>query len=144
MLFTARWLLPIDRSPIRDAWLAVDSGQIVAFGDGAPPAGATPLGDVALLPGLVNAHTHLELSWMAGLVPPASSMNAWIHSMLKIRRGQPVDQETDDRAAREAAAAMRAGGIVLVGDISNGLRTPASLASAGLGGVVFHELLGFT
>jgi cytosine/adenosine deaminase-related metal-dependent hydrolase len=38
---------------------------------------------------------------------------------------------------------MRAAGVVLVGDVSNSLRTPAILARAGLGGVVFHELLGF-
>jgi aminodeoxyfutalosine deaminase len=63
----AAWVVPIDQPPIRGGWVAVDAGQIVAVGEGngrdAQAYGALrPLGSVALLPGLVNAHTHLELS----------------------------------------------------------------------------------
>ena len=67
----ARWVLPIDRSPIRDGWVDVQDGRIHRVGQGAPPrtGEVRDLGEAALLPGLVNAHTHLELSWMAGRVP---------------------------------------------------------------------------
>jgi cytosine/adenosine deaminase-related metal-dependent hydrolase len=143
MIATARWVLPIDRPPLRDGWVRIEGGQIAEVGDGPPPGPAESLGARAILPGLVNTHTHLELSWMAGRIPPAASMDHWIRAMMKVRRGQPPGDEAEDEAALAAAEAMRAAGVVLVGDVSNSLRTPAILARAGLGGVVFHELLGF-
>jgi cytosine/adenosine deaminase-related metal-dependent hydrolase len=147
-LLRARWILPIDRPPIARGWIEVDGGRVLRVGDRTPPADAAgaaeDLGDVALMPGLVNAHTHLELSWMAGRVPPAATMDEWIRTLIGVRlTGPDGGQDEADRAARDAAASMRASGTVLVGDISNGLTTPPALRAAGLGGVVFHELLGF-
>ena len=140
----AEWLLPIDRPPIRDGWIQVEAGQIVRLGDGPPPAPANDLGRVVVLPGLVNAHTHVELSWMAGLVPPSPSMNAWIGTLMRVRRAGPAGGPgAAVDAARNAASAMVATGTVLVGDISNTLTTAPVFADAGLGGVLFHEVLGF-
>lgn len=144
MIYACRWLLPIEKPPVEHAWVDVDGGVIRRFGRGAPPASARDLGDVAVLPGLVNAHTHLELSWMAGLVPPAASMDEWIGTLMRVRRaGAPGGAQAEARTARATAARMRATGTVLVGDISNTLLSVRALAEAGLGGVVFHELLGF-
>jgi cytosine/adenosine deaminase-related metal-dependent hydrolase len=140
----AKWILPIDRPPLEDGWVGVAGGRVTGVGAGRAPEGAVDLGEVALLPGLVNAHTHLELSWMHGRVPPAASMNEWIRSVVGLRRaGVPGGKEAEVRAARDAAASMATTGTALVGDISNTLLTPAVLADAGLGGVVFHELIGF-
>jgi cytosine/adenosine deaminase-related metal-dependent hydrolase len=101
------------------------------------------IGDVAILPGLVNAHTHLELSWMAGRVPPAESLPDWIRALLEQRRRGAATPGTERHAAERAAQAMKATGTVLIGDVSNGLATPEVIAGAGLTGVVFHELIGF-
>lgn len=140
----ARAVLPIDRAPIGEGWVEIDAGRIVAVGAGRPRGDVTDLGDVALLPAPVNAHTHTELAWMAGRVPPAASMHEWITAMLTLRRaGVPGGEQAEAAAARAAADAMRAAGILLVGDVSNQFGTPAILRGAGLGGVVFHELLGF-
>lgn len=139
-----RFVLPMGRAPLRDAWIEVAGGRVRRVGQGKPPGSARDLGDVALMPGLVNAHTHLELSWMDGLVPPADAMPAWIDRVLAVRAGGPVGGERAVvQAAITAAAAMRQTGTVLIGDVSNTLITPAVLAGADLGGVVFHELLGF-
>ena len=43
------------------------------------------LGNVAILPGLINAHTHLELSWLRGRVPPASKFTDWVKTLVGIR-----------------------------------------------------------
>ena len=78
--YRASWVLPIGDPPIRDGWVAVDRDRVVALGKRAP-ADATAecdLGSVAILPGLVNAHTHLELSYLRGALPPASEFVTWI------------------------------------------------------------------
>jgi len=160
--YRARWVLPIDQPPLRDGWVDVGNGRIAALGAGPAPSAASAdtrdLGEVALLPGLVNAHTHLELSWMAGLIPPAASMHEWIADLMRVRfagnntgRNFPSDRReitpgviSELDAARAGAALMRDTGTVLVGDITNSLITPPILAEAGIGGVVFHELLGFS
>ena len=144
MIQRARWVLPIDRAPIEGGWVESDNGRISRVGSGAPPAAAEDLGDVALLPGLVNAHTHLELSWMAGLVPQAPSMNDWILNLLRVRReGAPGGADAELASARAAVNMMRATGVVLVGDITNNCITVEALRGSGLGGVMFYELLGF-
>lgn len=144
MILRARWVLPIDGAPIAHGWIEHADGRIRRVGGGPPPAPAEDLGDVAILPGLVNAHTHLELSWMAGRVPPAASMDRWIRDLLRLRRaGDPGGEDRVREAMVRAAVAMHASGTVLVGDVSNALLSPPALREAGLGGVVFHELIGF-
>ena len=104
------------------------------------------LGHVALLPGLVNAHTHLELSWLRGRVPPARDFVDWIKQLFataRRRRSDPDDPERASAAAREAAREARESGTAAVGDISNSLASVEPIAEAGLHGLVFHELLGF-
>jgi cytosine/adenosine deaminase-related metal-dependent hydrolase len=82
---------------------------------------------------------------MAGQVPASGSMPEWIRALMDARRGgAPGGMSTETFAAARAAAEMRRAGTVLVGDISNTLITPGVLRDASMGGVVFHELLGFT
>ncbi len=139
----ARWVLPIDRPPIEHGWIETAEGHVVALGRGRPPAAPRDLGEAAVLPGLVNAHTHLELSWMAGRVPASASLVDWIRAMLACREaGAPGGTAGAERAALAGAQLMRATGTVLVGDVTNGLMSPRLIHDAGLGGVVFHELLG--
>jgi cytosine/adenosine deaminase-related metal-dependent hydrolase len=147
VLLRAAWVCPIAAPPLRDGWVAVRHGRITAAGSGAdaPPARRLEaLGDVALMPGLVNAHTHLELSWLRGRVPPQADFLTWVAGLLAERRAmeQAGDPATDD-PARAAIAELRATGTVAVGDISNALITPPLLAEAQMPAVVFHELLGF-
>ncbi len=144
MIHRARWVLPIDRPPIEGGWIEAQGERITRIGAGPAPGAAEDLGDVALLPGLVNAHTHLELAWMAGRVPSAASMDEWIRTLLSVRRAGPEGGDAEIRQAMvRAATDMFATGTVLAGDISNTLQSPPVLLEAGIGGVVFHELLGF-
>jgi len=142
-VFRARWVLPVASPPVRDAWVSVSGGRVVAVGEGPARGPETDLGDVALLPGLVNAHTHIELSWMDGLVPPAASMDAWIRTLLDVRRTGPENEDGAIAAMTRAINQMRATGTVLIGDISNTLASVPVLEAEALDAVVFHEILGF-
>jgi cytosine/adenosine deaminase-related metal-dependent hydrolase len=143
----AAWVVPISRAPIRDGWVAIKYGRISAVGGPgeAPPTPARDLGNVALMPALVNAHTHLELSWLRGRVPPANTFVEWIKQLFLTRGGRrerPEDRNVTD-AARAAAQEMRESGTAAVGDISNSLASVEPIRASGLRGLVFHELLGF-
>ena len=143
MIARARWVLPIERPPIEDGWVAVDDGVIHAIGHGRPPAGpVTDLGDAAILPGLINAHTHLELSWLSGRIPPAASMSAWIRGLMAARRDSPHEDMQRVSAVMALAVARRQGTLAF-GDITNTLVTAAPLADEGVPSVLFYELLGF-
>jgi cytosine/adenosine deaminase-related metal-dependent hydrolase len=142
-VFTASWILPISSRPLAPGWIAVEQGRITAVGGGAPPefpdATRTDLGRVVLLPGLVNAHTHLELSELRGLVPPAATMPEWVRQMIRVR-----GLSTPNPAAIvEAIDEARQFGTCLVGDISNTLATVKPLIESPLSAVVFFEILHF-
>jgi len=131
-------------APLRDGWVSVTDGRITALGQGPVAGPVEDLGDVALLPGLVNAHTHVELSWMAGLVPEAASMDEWIRALMQVRRLGPAGGDAEVAATMTRASLdMGATGTVLVGDISNSLASVPVLEGSHLESVVFHEILGF-
>jgi cytosine/adenosine deaminase-related metal-dependent hydrolase len=91
-----------------------------------------------IVPGLVNAHLHLELSHV-GLIPGGEGLIRWVGRFLAAR----TRAEDDPQAAmRKAADAMLAAGTALVSDISNTRDAAIPLAAAGLSGVVHWELLG--
>lgn len=142
MIARARWILPIEQPPIEGGWVAIEDGVIHTIGNGPPPAGpVTDFGDAAILPGLVNAHTHLELSWLSGRIPPAAAMADWIRGLMLARRAAPHEDMQRVSAAMALAVARRQGTIAF-GDISNTLITAAPLADEQVPSVLFYELLG--
>ena len=147
LLLRAAWVCPVTQPPLRDGWVRIEDGVITAVGEGreAPAAAReVDLGSAVVLPGLVNAHTHLELSWLRGRVPPSADFLAWVGHLMRARTTfESADDPVAMAAVRDAIAAMRACGTAAVGDIANALVTPAALAEAGMPAVVFHELMGF-
>jgi cytosine/adenosine deaminase-related metal-dependent hydrolase len=138
----ARWILPVDQPPIEGGCVAIADGRITSVGTHAPDAGPVEdLGDVALLPGLINAHTHLEFSDLAApLGRPGMSLPAWIRMVIHERK----------RSNRDAALSIATGlaeslaaGVTTVGDIATapaaaatGQRWPSTLS--------FQESIGFS
>ena len=141
--YRAAWVLPVAAPPIRDGWVAIKNGRIAGVGSG-PNRDAVDLGGVVILPSLVNAHTHLELSYLRGAIPRSTRFLDWIRAVMAARRqyADPTDPVILD-AARQGIAESRAAGTGLIGDISNTLVTIALLQEAGMAAHVFHELLGF-
>jgi cytosine/adenosine deaminase-related metal-dependent hydrolase len=129
--------------PIHRGSISITDGRIAGVDDRAP-AGAIDLGSVAIMPALVNAHTHLELSYLSGMVPPTETFIDWVRTIMATRRQYP--DPGDPRilhAARMAIADARASGTGLVGDISNTLVTALLLHEASMPAQIFYELLRF-
>jgi aminodeoxyfutalosine deaminase len=142
-IYRAGWVLPITASPIRDGWVAVDEGVISDVGQGTPP-GSLDLGRTAVLPSLVNAHTHLELSYLRGMVEPADRFLDWIRALIAARRRYADPRDSTILAAAQGAIhEARATGTGLIGDVSNTLVTAPLLQQSGMPGRLFYELLGF-
>jgi cytosine/adenosine deaminase-related metal-dependent hydrolase len=147
--YTADWILPIAGPPIRNGAITIDEGRIVAVSQSPDPRSVAPsqrrtLGSVAILPALINAHTHLELSYLSGHVPRSTSFNDWVMKLMTLRRGSPDSGPPPIReAASQAIAQARATGTGLIGDVSNTLVTVPLLREASMPAQVFHELTGF-
>ena len=131
--------------PLRDAWVTVRGSTIVWVGKAGAPA--APAGDVVelghgvLLPGLVNAHCHLELTHLAGRVDATGGFVPWVERLVDARpRG--TGAEVDAGIARGIEEAI-ASGTVALADVSNSLRSIRPLASSSLRAVVLYELLGW-
>lgn len=144
-ILSASWVVPADGPPIAKGRVAVDAGRIVWVGSpldaGAPDAPVLELGDGVLLPGLVNAHCHLELSALAGRVDGSHGFVPWVASLVQARDAGEAGAE---RAAIGAEIRrMEERGTAAVGDISNRLPHLDLLAASSLSAVVFYELLGW-
>ena len=141
--YRADWILPISHDPVQSGWVSVTDNRITGIGTGAVPD-ALNLGRAAILPALVNVHTHLELSYLHERVPAGTDFNRWVRGLMALRRLYPDPAASEIvSAARRAIAAVRRSGTGLVGDVSNTLVTVPLLREAGMAAQVFHELLGF-
>jgi cytosine/adenosine deaminase-related metal-dependent hydrolase len=94
----------------------------------------------ALMPGLVNAHTHLELSALRGRVPGGGGFVPWVEQLIGARA--ELGPEEDATAVERAVDELVACGTVAVGEVTNTLAAVGLLARRGLVGCVFHEVFG--
>jgi len=141
--YTAEWVLPMTGEPRHRASISIENGRIAAIGEAAA-AEAEDLGRMAVMPALVNAHTHLELSYLRGRVPRTEKFLDWIRTSMAARREYPDPGDPEIvAAARRAIADARASGTGLLGDISNTLVTAPLLREASVPAQIFYELLRF-
>ena len=139
------WVLPIVSSPLSNSCVEVEAGTIIGVHEESrrrPLAAAdadVDLAGYALLPSLVNAHTHLEFSGLRDKVGRAKTMPAWASDAMAQMATGPPDPGAIRAAVRESLAA----GTGLIADISNTLASIALLAEERAEAVVFRELLGF-
>ncbi|MBA3484900.1 MAG: amidohydrolase family protein [Pirellulales bacterium] len=139
----ARWVLPIDVPPIAGGYVSIADGRIAAISAVDPGTGPIEdLGDVVLLPGLINAHTHLEFSTLAEpLGVRGMSLPEWIRLVIGDRkRGDRDAASAIARGLRESLAS----GVTTIGEIATspaGLYTSAAAAPAT---VLFQEAIGFS
>jgi cytosine/adenosine deaminase-related metal-dependent hydrolase len=144
--FHADGVVTGDREPIRDgAVIVAADGTIVDVGsatDVLPRHAGVAVTRVkgAVLPGLVNAHTHVELSALRGQVPGGAGFVAWVDRLIGARA--ELESEQAEQGIESGVRELESAGTAAVGEVTNGLGAVHALARAGIGGSIFHETFG--
>src|SRR2546425_3952432 len=130
----ARSVHPVTAPPIQDGAVLVDDhGRIAGVGPDARvpnPAGAERLEfpDAMLVPGLVNCHTHLELTHLAGKNAEREFVQ-WIRPIRALKDATPPDEFS--RAAAQGVRDCWAAGVTCVADTGSSGAPAAALARLG-------------
>ncbi len=143
IVYHAAWVVPVEGAALRDGCVAVADGRVAWVGraEDAPAGERRELGPGVLLPGLVNAHCHLELSHLAGRLIPARGFVDWVERLVAARAEDPLAL-VRTRAA-DGIAALERTGTVAVGDVSNALAHLDLLDRSSLRARVFFEQIGW-
>jgi cytosine/adenosine deaminase-related metal-dependent hydrolase len=145
-ILTARHVLPVSSAPIENGAVAFEKDKIVAVGKSAeiiekyPEAAAENLGEAVILPGFVNAHSHLEITAMRGFVDEFDNdFTSWLLTLTKVRGEILTDEDVQNAAIFGAVEGAHAG-VTCFGDIGRfGKHGFEALKTVGLRGVVFQE-----
>ncbi|WP_246112945.1 amidohydrolase family protein [Allorhodopirellula solitaria] len=143
----ARWVVPIAGPPIENGFLEIGDGRVLCTGKAtAETSICHDLGDTAILPGLVNAHTHLEFSDLVEPVGHAGMELAdWIVAVIKSRnarseRDRDAPQPDRDVITTGAIEAAQSG-TALIGEIAT---TPWQAPATEVTVVSYAEVLGLS
>ncbi len=122
LIHIARWIFPIESEPIENGAVVTFDGKIVDVGP-VHQIQTKYLGkridheDAVIIPGLINAHCHLELSPLKWRMSPGSNMVSWIRALIQARN--QIDESEWAPAIEEAISQLVFEGIVAIADIGN-------------------------
>jgi cytosine/adenosine deaminase-related metal-dependent hydrolase len=147
---SADWVITMDGAPIRGGAVVIDGGgkivEVEAGQAGAETTASAPLRPSApaprhtvLLPGLVNAHSHLELTGLDGKVTE-EEFPAWIAHLVKLWRERKPSEYLD--AARQGVRDSWAIGVTTVADCGATGSVLQALHELGGSGIAYHEIFG--
>jgi aminodeoxyfutalosine deaminase len=142
-----RWLVPLAGPPLEDAWLQIERGRIAAIGRRRPPGNRDAVvdpGDAIVIPGLVNAHTHLEFSAATAPLAATGGLPGWIARVVAARRQRAESRGAEActaSAIRRGLAESAAAGVTTIGEIATAVPRGA-YAGPGPAVRVFREGLG--
>jgi aminodeoxyfutalosine deaminase len=139
---TAHWIFPIDQPPLEHGTVTINGDRIEAVNVHGERTADVDLGNVAVLPGFVNAHTHLDLTGLRGQAPPSPDFTGWLRQVIAHRRNRTPEQVRED--IQTGLAECLRFGTTLLGDISGDGGSWDVLTDAPVRAVVFLELLGLT
>ena len=146
--YAARWVLPMDATPIENGEVVVEDGMIVAVRPRPVFAGSPLLGqggkfrdfgEAVLLPGLVNAHTHLEYTALRGFLEDVPFF-PWVRALLASKSTFHHDDWL--WSARLGALESIAAGTTTIGDNTDVGVTMAVAAESGLRATIYQEVFG--
>ena len=137
--YRAAWFIG-PNGAVPDASIVLGGGRLLEVQSSHQP-NAIDLGEVAIVPGLVNAHAHLEFSLLPEPIPTTGRFTDWIRSVVKYRREHPDIVAGAIRAGIEESLRC---GTTLIGDIATTGWSMNDYLDGDFSGVVFQELLGLT
>jgi 5-methylthioadenosine/S-adenosylhomocysteine deaminase len=142
MRYHARWVLPIAAPPIENGTVAESDGRITYVGprNGAPAGEDYDLGDALLLPGLINTHTHLELTVMRGFLEDLC-FSEWISKLRRSRNEVLSVEMLLDSARLGILEGLHAGVTTYADTCSSGVVMQA-MKEFGVRGVMYQETFG--
>lgn len=142
MRYHARWVIPITRPPIENGTVVESDGIIEYVGtrSGAPPGDDYDLGEAILLPGLVNTHTHLELTAMRGFLENCH-FTEWI-DRLRQSRNEVMDANALLDSARFGIVEGLEAGITTYADTCSSGVAMQAMCDAGVRGIMYQEVFG--
>lgn len=149
MLYCARWILPISSPAIADGAVAVEGEEIISLGtrlalaEQLPQATIRDFAESAIIPGFINAHSHLELTAMRGFLEnEENDFFAWLKKLTIARLERMTPDDLHVSAAWGACEAVRAG-VTCVADASDSaFESMNALREVGLRAIVFQESFG--
>ncbi len=139
MILSADWVVPVDREPIRDGAVVVEKGCIAAVGPAADLGTGQRHEGCVILPGFVNAHSHLEYAVYAGF-GDGQPFGPWLKTHVERKDRLSPDEMAD--VARLGAAECLESGITTVGDCSYSGGAAIACAEFGLRAIVYLEVFG--
>jgi aminodeoxyfutalosine deaminase len=145
----AAWVIPVERPPIPDGAVVANGNTLIGVGPYRDlkarfPSGSPEVdhGDVALMPAVVNAHTHLELTTLEGSISlPQEGFPSWIQEVFRHRVS--LDEASAQAGLKRGLAMIGASGVSLCGDITNSGSTLSETGARYPGRLAFLELIGF-
>ena len=142
MRYHARWVLPITQPPIENGTVVEHGGAITYVGPrgDAPPGPDCDLGEAILLPGLINTHTHLELTAMRGFLEDLC-FSDWIDK-LRQSRNEIFDAEMLLDCARFGIIEGLEAGITAYADTCSSGVVMQAMTELGVRGVMYQEVFG--
>ena len=137
----ARWVFPVDQPPIERGIVEITNGIISAVEplSGQPDSRTIVLGNVAITPGLVNSHAHLEFSSLDSPIEPSLPFTEWVGRLLAHRRERTGSLSNYIKAGVQETEQS---GSTLIGDIVTGDWSPDCVPNDGPSIVAFRELIG--
>lgn len=139
-VYSADWVLPVEGPPIEGGAVAVEHGRIAAVGTSADLGTGRRFEEAAIVPGFVNAHSHLEYAVYAGFGDGLADFSEWI--ALHVLRKRRIGWEEFVAIAELGAADCLASGITTVGDCSYSGAAAVACARLGLRAIVYLEVFG--
>ncbi|MGH3072790.1 MAG: amidohydrolase family protein [Gaiellaceae bacterium] len=138
-ILSADWVLPVEAAPIENGAVAIEGGVIVAVGTAAELGEGERFPEAAIVPGFVNAHTHLEYAVYAGF-GDGQSFGPWITT--HVERKRLLDSSDMEAIARLGAAECLRSGVTTVGDLAFSGGSAHACADLGLRAIVYLEVFG--
>lgn len=140
--YHARWVVPITAPSVENGTVVVDGSRIAWVGPRheAPKGDDVDLGDAVLLPGLVNTHTHLELTAMRGFLEGLEFVQ-WIRQLTAARAAVLDDAAMLDSARVGVAEGLLAGITTYADTCSSGAAIEA-MRELGVRGIMYQEVFG--